>query len=144
VGALETKKLLLLSGWTMERCEFSFAKDNRSDTQVEDALSWLAPPGARNKFAQTAMRCKEAWQTDEVMGDPQKKTFQLPVGTQRRMGGGTSAPGAKTPDDGRQNPVAERGPLLSGKEIGAFGVWLLSLLSYVPLRHELCLCFLLP
>jgi hypothetical protein len=60
------------------------------------------------------------------------------------MGGGTSAPGAKTPDDGRQNPVAERGHLLSGKEIGAFGDWLLSLLSSVPLRHELCVCFLLP
>jgi hypothetical protein len=77
VGALETKKLLLLSGWTMERCEFSFAKDNRSDTQVEDALSWPAPLGARNKFAQTAMRCKEAWQTDEVMGTLKSKLFSF-------------------------------------------------------------------
>jgi hypothetical protein len=44
----------------MERCEFSFAKDNRSDTQMEDDVPWPTLSGARNKVEQAAMRCEEA------------------------------------------------------------------------------------
>jgi hypothetical protein len=107
VGALEAKKLLLLLGWTMERCEFSFAKDNRSDTQMEIVVPWPALSGVRNKAEQAAMCCEEAWQADKVMGTLKGKLFSfLPVGAQGSLGRGTSAPGAKNPDDGRQNPVS--------------------------------------
>jgi hypothetical protein len=55
---METKELLLLSGSTMERCEFPFAKDYRSGAQMEN-VPWPTLFGARNEVEQAARRCKE-------------------------------------------------------------------------------------
>jgi hypothetical protein len=77
VGALEAKKFLLLSGCTMERCEFSLAKDYRFGAQVETAVPWPTFYGARNEVEQAAGRCKKIWETNSLAGTLKGEFFNF-------------------------------------------------------------------
>jgi hypothetical protein len=74
---METKELLLLSGSTMERCEFPFAKDYRSGAQMETVVPWPTLFGARNEVEQAARRYKEDWETDSLAGTLKGKFFNF-------------------------------------------------------------------
>lgn len=58
MGALETKKLLMFSGWKMERCELFAIENCDSDMQLEAPLSRQAEIRARVKARQTDLLSK--------------------------------------------------------------------------------------
>jgi hypothetical protein len=72
VGALETEKLLVLSGWTLERCEFAVAKNHNSDLQLEDPLSRSTEVRARVKAKQAELFGKTTGQIGKL-ADPIKE-----------------------------------------------------------------------
>jgi hypothetical protein len=71
VGALETEKLLMFSGWTLERCELFVAKNYNSDLQLEAPLSRLTEVRARVKAKQAELLGKTTGQIGKL-ADPIK------------------------------------------------------------------------
>jgi hypothetical protein len=74
---MEAKEFLLLSGCTMERCEFPLAKDYRFGAQMETAMPWSTFFGARNEVEQVARRRKEDWETDSLAGTLKGEFFNF-------------------------------------------------------------------
>jgi hypothetical protein len=60
VGALETKKLSVFSGWTLEGCEVSDEIDSCLDQQLENSLPSQGDLRARAKAKQTEVHSRAA------------------------------------------------------------------------------------
>jgi hypothetical protein len=71
VGALEAEKLLMFSGWALERCELFAAKNYNPDLQLEAPLSRFTEIRARVKAKQAELLGKTTGQIGKL-ADPIK------------------------------------------------------------------------
>ena len=77
MGALETKKLYLLSEWTMERCADNAPKNSWVDSQLESSLSRGEEARIRAKARQDVVLGRETWKIEKLAGPLKQELFEF-------------------------------------------------------------------